>query len=74
MWPIRLRERLPVLPVPLRPGEEDVPLDLQAVLDTAYGRAAYDLDTDYSRPPDPPLDPADAAWADEGLRAKKLKA
>lgn len=72
-WPIRLRERLPVLPIPLRPGEADVPLDLQSVLDAAYDRAAYGADTDYAIEPDPPLPAHDAAWADEVLRAAKLR-
>jgi len=69
-WPIALRRRLPVLPVPLRPGEADVALDLQAVLDTAYERAGYDLDVDYARPPAAPLDADDAAWADALLRGR----
>lgn len=67
-WPIPLRARLPVLPVPLAPGEPDVPLDLQAAVDAAYEAAGYDLDLDYGRPPVPPLAPDDAAWAHELLR------
>jgi hypothetical protein len=35
VWPIRLSQRLPVIPIPLRAGDDDAPLDLQAVLDTA---------------------------------------
>jgi hypothetical protein len=72
-WPIRLRERLPVLPVPLMPGEPDVALDLQAAVDTAYDRAAYDLEFDYARLPASPLDEDDARWADALLRAKALR-
>jgi hypothetical protein len=72
-WPILLREPLPVLGVPLRPGDDDVPLDLQAVLQSAYARAAYDLDTDYSRAPVPPLGDDDAGWADELLSAHRLR-
>ena len=34
-----------------------VVLDLQAVLDTAYDRAGYDLEIDYSADPVPPLEP-----------------
>ena len=73
VWPIRLREPLPILMVPLRPAEPDVPLDLQAALDAAYDRAAYDADTDYGRPPVPPLDADDAAWA-AGLLAARAGA
>jgi hypothetical protein len=51
----------------LKPGDEDAPLDLQTVLDTAYDRAGYDLEVDYQRSPVPPLADADAdaAWARE---------
>jgi hypothetical protein len=61
-YPIHLRQRLPRLPIPLRPTDRDVVLDLQAVLDTAYDRGRYD-DIDYSRALSPPLDPADEQWA-----------
>src|SRR5438132_1584426 len=36
VWPITLREPLPRVPVPLLPGDEDIPLDLQAALSTVY--------------------------------------
>lgn len=72
LWQMNLRNRLPVIGVPLRPGEPDVPLDLQAALDLAYDRADYAADTDYGKPPKPPLDADDARWADELLRSKGL--
>ena len=72
-WPIPLRERLPYLPVPLRPGEDDVVLDVQAALAAAYEEAGYDLDLDYTRPPVPALDADDEAWADALLRARGLR-
>jgi len=50
VWPISLRERLPVLPVPLRAPDPDVPLDLQAALDTIYAEADYSLTLDYGVP------------------------
>ena len=71
VWPIALRQRLPVLAVPLRPGERDVTLDLQAVLNGAYDRAAYDLEFDYDRPPASHLDAEDAAWAEGLLQSRK---
>jgi hypothetical protein len=72
VYPIRLRERLPGLPVPLRPDDADVILDLQAMLDLVYDRAAYHLDTDYAKQSKPPLDADDAAWSDALLREKKV--
>ncbi len=70
IWPIRLSQRLPIIPIPLRPEDPDVSLDLQAVLNTAYDRAGYDLSVDYSRAPVPPLpgDWADRLLKDQGLR------
>lgn len=67
-----LRERLPLIPIPLRETDPDSPLDLQAILDHCYSAGAYD-DIDYAAEPDPPLDPADAAWADALLREKGLR-
>ena len=67
-WPIRLRDRLPVIPVPLRVGDADARIDLQAVLHRIYDAAGYQLHI-YSGPPEPPLSAADAAWAEPLLPA-----
>lgn len=67
-----LRERLPVLPIPLRETEDDAPLDLQALLDLCYENGGYD-DIDYTVKPDPPLEAEDAAWADAMLRTTGLR-
>ncbi len=69
VWPILLPQRLPVIPIPLKPHDPDAPLDLQAVLNTAYDRAAYDLEIDYRRPPQPPLPPEYQGWANELQRS-----
>jgi hypothetical protein len=73
VWPILLTQRLPVIFIPLKPEDPDAELDLQAVLNTAYDRAAYDLVVDYTRQPVPPLTDETAAWATELLRAKGLR-
>lgn len=73
VWPIRLRDRLPVIGVPLRKPDADVPLDLQEALNLAYDRAAYDMTVDYRDDPIPPL-PADLArWAAKLLKQKGLR-
>src|SRR5438270_712694 len=41
VWPLRLRDRLPVIPVPRTPPDPDVPLDLQALLHRVYDAADY---------------------------------
>jgi hypothetical protein len=69
LWPILLRQKLPVIPIPLRDGDDDVQLDMQEVLTMAYERGSYDLVIDYARPPVPALDARSAEWAKEILRS-----
>ena len=69
LWPLRLRDRLPKIPIPLTGEDPDVALDLQPVLDKVYDAAGYD-DYIYTGTPRPPLHPADAKWAEE-LIAKR---
>lgn len=61
-WPVRLRDPLPRIPVPLRPGEPEPTLDLQALLHRVYDSAGYELFI-YDGDPEPRLPPDDAAWA-----------
>jgi hypothetical protein len=63
-----LRERLPVIRIPLPPTDADVPLDLQALLDQCYRNGGYEADSDYSVHPEPPLNAEDTSWADMLLR------
>ena len=70
-----LREWLPCIPVPLKEGEAEVPLDLQYVVNRAFAGGPYLRGAvDYSRAPDPPLKARDRAWADECIRAQGLLA
>jgi hypothetical protein len=62
VWPVRLRDRLPPIPIPLTAPDPDVRLDLQAMLDLVYDRARYGPKL-YRRPIVPPLAPEDAGWA-----------
>lgn len=72
VWPMQLRDRPPVLPVPLVPPDPDVPLDLGAALTAIYERGAYALRLDYGQPPPPPpLSDADTAWVDALLSGYK---
>lgn len=66
---MRLREPLPTTPVPLRPSDRDVTLNLQNLIKLCYKRGRYRMAIDYREDPDPPLGPADARSADELLRA-----
>ena len=67
LWPVSVRDPLPLVPIPLRREDGDVPFDLRGVLDRLYDASGYGGEP-YETPPDPPFDPADAAWAGEILR------
>lgn len=71
-WMFGVRDRLPDVPIPLKPIDPDVMLPLRAILDTAYERAGYDLDIDYCREPVPPLQGTDVKWANKLLVEKGL--
>ncbi|MGP0067286.1 MAG: DUF4058 family protein [Isosphaeraceae bacterium] len=73
VWPVPLDQPLPTIPVPLLPGDADVPLDLQLALTTVYDLSDYGLEIDYTQPPDGPLSPEQAAWVDVHLRAEGLR-
>ena len=63
VWAIALRDRLPVVPVPLLPPDADVPLDLQRAVDACFMLVGYQRLLDYDRPPPPPLlTEADQSW------------
>jgi hypothetical protein len=62
-WPIVLQCPLPEIFIPLRAGDADALLDLQAALGLVYKRASYELELDYSKPPVPPLQGEQAAWS-----------
>jgi hypothetical protein len=66
-WPIKLQEKLPTLPVPLRPPAPEVILDLSAALDAIYDEALYSLSIDYTQDP-PLLSNEDRAWLQAQLQ------
>lgn len=73
LYPIRLPEPLPCIPVPLAGADPDVLLDLQIAVNRVYREGPYRRAVDYTRPPHPPLSEADAAWVEERLRAVGLR-
>ncbi|WGV24032.1 DUF4058 family protein [Halotia branconii] len=63
LWPVTLQDTLPTITVPLREGDPDAVLELQAGLNAIYDEAGYDLSIDYTQPPPPPaLSDADIEW------------
>lgn len=67
-----MQDRLPIFRIPLRDGDNDALLDLQAIVDRAYENGGY-VDTDYRNDPVPPLRGADDAWADKLLREQNRR-
>lgn len=71
VWPIPFDQPLPTVPVPLLSGDADVPLDLRQAMNNVYDLNRFDLDIDYSRPPEIPLAREAATWAEVLLREKQ---
>lgn len=68
IWPIQLDERLPTVPVPLLPADEDVLLNLQAAVDACFALVGYEHLLDYTAaPPPPPLSETEASWLEQLL-------
>jgi len=66
IWPIGLRDTLPIIPVPLRLPDVEILLDLPRALQSIYDEAAYDLSIDYRQsPPPPPCSETDRQWMRE---------
>jgi hypothetical protein len=64
-----LRDLLPIVPVPLRPPDAAVCLDLSLALTSIHDEATYDLSIDYSQSPPPPIfSEADTSWMHVLLR------
>ena len=65
IYAIDLRDRLPVIGIPLRIGEPDAAVDLQPLFDRVYRGGRMPIN--YDRPSDPPLTGDDLTWATELL-------
>lgn len=65
LYGFMLREPIPTFPLPLKPGDEELTIDLQAIINGVYDRAGYDFRIDYRQPlPAPALTEADQLWAE----------
>ena len=73
VWPIRLFDSLPAVPVPLLKKDGEVLLDLQAAIDVLYDMGRFKYLIDYRKPPEAALNPDEAAWADRLLRDKGFR-
>ncbi len=62
LYPFNLRDRLPCFGLPLRSGDESVPIDLNVLMQMVYESAALDLAIDYGQQPTPGLSQDDFDW------------
>ena len=69
-WQIRLRQRLPVVPIPLQKIDPDARIDLQEILHHVYDAAGYG-DFVYTGQPEPRICSRDAAWAQTLVPARR---
>jgi len=65
VYPWKMEDRLPVIPIPLLAEDGDVPLDLQAAFDLVYDRSGYDYSLNYDAPLSPPVSDLQRKWIDE---------
>ncbi len=72
LYPATFSLPLPNIPIPLRPTDADVVLQLQSLLDECFERGRYRLN--YSEPLNPAFTNEDAAWMKERLQAQGLLA
>jgi hypothetical protein len=72
-YPITISSPMPKLSIPLRSGEPDILLDLQALLDLAYVNGGYQGAIDYTKPLRNPLPPEITAWIETWLKANANK-
>ncbi len=64
VWTIDVRDRLPILPIPLLEPDPDLTVSLGKALREIYDEAFYNSTIDYSLPPPPPvLAEEKAEWA-----------
>jgi hypothetical protein len=70
VYPIRLNDCLPLIAIPLLPGDTPVTVDLQAVFDRCYDAGPYAREINYgTNAVIPPLEPDRAAWAARAVQA-----
>ena len=72
-WLNRLPEPLPEVTIPLLPDMEEIPANLQILLDGIYQQGRFEEAIDYNLPPPIPLSDDQAAWMDALLREKGLR-
>jgi hypothetical protein len=68
-----LSDRIPRFLLSLKHDDDDVQVDLNALVASVYERGAFYLAIDYTRAPVPPFSLKDTVWADDLLRRHGLR-
>ena len=63
LFPLTVRDPIPVVPLSLVPEDAEPPMDLGTILHAVLERARFDLRLRYNQPSMPPLRDEDVAWA-----------
>ncbi|SKA95267.1 Protein of unknown function [Prosthecobacter debontii] len=72
LYDMPLRQPLPIIRIPLREGDDDTSLNLQAIVNQCYRKGRYHEVLDYTVPPQPPLPDEEMTWATELLKQAAL--
>jgi hypothetical protein len=63
LWVLQLRDKLPILPIPLKSPDEDIALPLGQIFNEIYTESRYGRSVDYNTAPPPPqLSEEDLTW------------
>ncbi|MFK7818096.1 MAG: DUF4058 family protein, partial [Planctomycetaceae bacterium] len=64
-----LHMRLPTIPLPLMPGDDDLVIDLQKIFHEVYDSSGYDRRIRLTDPiPKPPLSEKNAKWIQQFIK------
>ncbi len=73
LYAFNLQDIIPSFALPLRSGDTEPIIDLQALLNEVYDIYGYDLVVDFSQQSVPALSETDAAWVDALLQEKGVR-
>lgn len=73
LWLCSVRERLPIISIPLTEDMPDLVLDMNEAISMLYEEGSYEMVLDYHQEPPSPMLPEDARWLDALLRGQGLR-
>ena len=73
LYLFNLPDEIPSFPLPLRIGDVEPIVELQALVNSVYDRSGYDFRINYNNETVPKLSKAEAEWVGSLLREKGLR-